>query len=151
MNRYSLIVLLAVGQLGFTAVRGQNDDVESFDRTPVNCIQVNRIRRTEVLDDQTILFSMRGGRNFLNHLPQECPTLEREGRFMYQTTGGQLCRIDTITVMERFGAGLGRGFTCRLGHFHPVTAEEIEELKELEEGGGRSEIEAEPVELDPEE
>ena len=131
-------------------VVAQDDDV--LDRTPQDCVTVARIRRTEVIDDKTILFYMHGGRVYQNILERECPRLEREGRFMYEIRGHRLCDIDTITVLDRLGAGFSRGFRCRLGEFHPITREEAEEIERIAEGEVEQEgvIEIEEVELPPE-
>jgi hypothetical protein len=121
---------------------------EPLDRTPVECLSTTSIDRTDVVDDQTIIFFMRGKRIFRNYLPRKCPGLEREDRFSYQTTNSRLCDIDTITVLEQWGSRLQPGFTCALGAFHPISAEEAEALKELEEDGRqRDGVEVEPAEL----
>lgn len=123
-------------------------DEEPFDRTPVECVTTVSIDRTDIIDDQTIIFFMRGKRIFRNYLPRKCPGLAREDRFSYQTTNSRLCDIDTITVLEQFGSRLQPGFTCALGEFHPIAIEEVEALKELqEEGRQRDAIEVEPAEL----
>lgn len=83
----------------------------------VNCIQTSRIRNTVVHDDYTIDFVMNGGEIFRNTLPARCPGLGFEERFGYQVSTGQLCRVDTITVLQ---SGAGRGPTCGLGPFVPV-------------------------------
>jgi hypothetical protein len=128
-------------------------DEEEFDRTPRRCVSVARIRNTDILDDRTILFYMRGNREvYRTYLPRECPGLERNDRFSYQTQNGQLCDSDTITVLEQFGAGLSPSFTCRLGDFFPITREEAEDLKLENEGETlkRKTIRSEPAELPPE-
>ena len=84
---------------------------------PVNCIQTSRIRDTDVHDDQTIDFNMLGGDTYRNTLPNRCPSLGFEERFGYQTTIGQLCSTDTITVLRSGGIN---GPTCGLGQFVPV-------------------------------
>jgi hypothetical protein len=125
-------------------------DDGAFDRTPQDCVIVSSIDETEAIDDQNIIFRMRGNKVYRNHLPRKCPGLERENRFMYETRGGRLCSIDTITVLEQFGVGLQRGFTCRLGEFVPLSPDEVEDLdfRETGETPGRDAIRAEPVELD---
>jgi hypothetical protein len=129
---------------------GEGELEDDLDRTPRDCVVVSRIERTEVLDDRTVLFHLRGRREaYRNYLPRRCPGLERNDRFMYQVTGNRLCSVDTITVLEQFAGSPQRGFTCRLGLFHPITREEIEELKLLREGGDGA-IESRPVELPPE-
>src|SRR5690606_34272198 len=120
------------------------ESIEAIDRTPQECIQVSRIDRTEVIDDRTVIFHMKGREAYRNYLPRRCPGLDRHERFMYQVTSNRLCDIDTITVLEQFGAGLQRGFTCSLGQFHPITAEEVEELRLIKtEGGSREAIRSE--------
>ena len=84
---------------------------------PERCIQTSRIQRTTVHDDRTIDFHL--GRDvYRNTLPARCPGLGFEERFAYQTTIGQLCSSDTITVLQS-GGGV-RGPTCGLGEFVPV-------------------------------
>jgi hypothetical protein len=127
--------VLACAQLASVGVPAQedgsvdilDDEADTFDRTPRNCIALNLVRRTEVIDDRTILFHLRTGEVLRNSLPRDCPNLERDDRFEYQTRTRQLCRIDTITVLP---LGFGIGATCRLGSFHPLSPEDLEELKD---------------------
>jgi hypothetical protein len=83
---------------------------------PVNCIQTNQIRQTQVRNDSVIDFETINNRIYRNTLPQSCPTLGFERRFAYKTTIGQLCSIDTITVLQTGVPGL----TCGLGTFQRV-------------------------------
>lgn len=130
--------------LGAGAAPAQED--KPFDRTPQDCVTVSAIDATEAVDDQNVIFRMRGQRVFRNHLPRRCPGLERENRFMYETRNGRLCSIDTITVLEQFGVGFQRGFTCRLGEFVPLSPEEIEDLDfQKEQASAQRAIRAEPV------
>jgi hypothetical protein len=123
----------------------------AFDRTPRDCIVVQSIDETEAVDDQNIIFRMRGSTVYRNHLPRKCPGLERENRIAYETRSSRLCSIDTITVLEDFGASLRPGFTCRLGEFVPLSPAEIEELEFREDGeAGQSAIETSSVELEGE-
>lgn len=109
------------------AQRASDEEVEP--RTD-DCIWLRQLDHAEVIDDQTILFHQTGNRVYRNHLPRECPSLEREGRFMYEVPTSQLCSIDTITVLENWGTtGLARGFTCALGEFQPVSDEEVAEIR----------------------
>ena len=82
-----------------------------------NCIQTARIQNTVVHDDYTIDFEMLGNEVYRNTLPVRCPGLGFEERFAYQASTGQLCSIETITVLQ---PGAGRGPTCALGEFVPV-------------------------------
>ena len=93
------------------------------------CVSSRPIRKTEVLDDQNILFYFRGATIYLNHLPKPCKGLSREGRFMYRTTVARLCRADIINVMAEMGSGIGLGRACKLGNFYAITKEDVEKLK----------------------
>ena len=84
---------------------------------PVDCILTSRIRNTVVHDDYTIDFRMTGGDIYRNTLPNRCPSLGFEERFAYEGSTGNLCAVDTITVIESGGR---RGLRCGLGPFVPV-------------------------------
>ncbi|AKH42692.1 hypothetical protein FHS61_000462 [Altererythrobacter atlanticus] len=90
---------------------------------PVNCIQTNRIRNTNVHDNQTIDFEMSGGKLYRNTLPRSCPSLGFEKRFSYKTSTGQLCSTDIIYVLDTNGQ---QGAGCGLGQFVPVELAETE-------------------------
>ena len=144
--RFAPVVLV----LALSAAPAFAQDEDAFDRTPEDCLSTAAIARTKVIDDQTILFYMRGKRVYRNYLPRKCPSLERQERFMYEARGGRVCDSDTITVLEQWGARLQPGFTCPLGAFQPITPEEAEDLQldeETHEGPGRDAIRSEPVEL----
>jgi hypothetical protein len=64
-------------------------------------------------------FHMRNGKVYRNTLPMSCPNLGFEQRFSYKTTTGQLCSVDTITVLIQ-GSSIP-GPTCGLSQFAPVT------------------------------
>lgn len=81
-----------------------------------NCVITRNIRSTKVRNDSVIDFEMTGGKVYRNALPQSCPGLGFEERFAYKTSIGQLCSVDTITVLR---SGIA-GPTCGLGSFQPV-------------------------------
>ena len=84
-----------------------------------NCVDLMRVDHTYVVDDQNILFYMRGGAIYLNRLSHPVPGLDPDQAFMYRTSIGQLCRLDTVTVLERWGFGLTEGASGTLGKFMP--------------------------------
>lgn len=94
-----------------------------------NCVSLPRIDRTRIVDDNTIIFYMKGGDIYVNHLPRRCPGLRVADSYLYKTSLAELCNVDTITVLQRFG---GPGFTpgpmCGLGYFEPVTPEQAKAL-----------------------
>lgn len=138
--------------LAGSTASGAEDDA-TFNRTPRNCVITQSIARTDILDDQTIIFYMRGRDvAYRNYLPKKCPGLKRWDRFSYQVTGGRLCNVDLITVLENsvFGTGFDRGFTCRLGDFHPLSPDDIASLRAEKEGGARPDaVKAKPADVPP--
>lgn len=142
----------ALGALLLAPLHAQENDpdevAEDFDRSPEECVSAARLDTTQIVDDHTILFYMRGDDIYRNTLDDECPGLERAGRFSHEVRTGRICETDTITVLEQFGVGLSPGFTCRLGQFQPVSAAEAEEI-EAGLGGsqGADAVEVEEVEL----
>jgi hypothetical protein len=146
-QRLALFGWVAPLSLGFAGPASAQDD-EPFDRTPEHCLSLARVDRTRVLDDQTILFYMRGDRVYRNFLARKCPGLAEQNRFSYESRTGRLCNVDTVTVLEQWAGRLEAGFTCRLGDFHPISPEEIEDLEALRSGSKtRETIEVQPVEL----
>jgi hypothetical protein len=125
-----------------------DDEEAAFDRTPTDCVSTMRIDRTDVLDDQTIVFYMRSRNTaYRNYLPNKCPGLEKSGRFMYTVRSSRLCKVDLITVLEEWGLGFQPGFTCKLGEFHPLSPAEIASLRVEKRRGIRSDtaVKEEPV------
>ncbi|MEJ8566084.1 DUF6491 family protein [Elongatibacter sediminis] len=130
--RYPLCVLALL----FLSVAAQaedkqmNEELEYVSGPPEQCIRLQRIDRTEVLDDYSILFHMKGGDIYLNRLPHRCPGLAFRDSFMYRTSLNQLCNVDIITVLDNMGFGFSPGASCGLGLFYPVSKEDVKQLKE---------------------
>lgn len=86
------------------------------------CVATRALKNTEVVDDQIVLFYMRGKTVYLNVLPEQCKGLYQYGRFTYTTLSGSLCHFDTIRVLV--GGGYP-GRSCRLGNFYLIDKEDI--------------------------
>ena len=95
----------------------------------MNCVSINRIRSTKIVDNQTIDFKMSGGKVYRNTLPYSCSGLVFEDRFSYRTSTNQLCSVDTIRVLQNHGGQLSEGAGCGLGKFQPV--EKVPKMKEI--------------------
>ena len=120
---------------GFLATaNAEEGDEEELDPqfAPEDCVSIPRIRDTDIIDDRTILFEMKGGQIYRNTLPRKCPGLRRSDAFMYKTRLSQLCAIDTISVLNRLGGGFTRGPSCGLGKFYPISEDEAIRLKQGE-------------------
>jgi hypothetical protein len=137
LRKIGLLAVLVSASGGMQEASGQD---------PVRCLSLSSIDHTEVIDDQTIAFYLRGGRIYLNRLDRACRNLDRDRPFSYRTATGQLCANDVINVIEDFGPGPIFGDTCGLEHFVPTDEEEVEILK-----GERDAVDVEPEEVEPEE
>ena len=139
-----LAVALLATSLWSATVHLNAQETAAFDRRPKDCIAVASIDGTDVSDDQTILFFLRGAKIYRNHLPRTCRGLKRADVFVYAAASGRLCANDLITVVEPRGGGL----SCSLGKFNPVSEDELEELT-AEPGDESAAIEVEVVKLPP--
>ncbi|MGW8370381.1 MAG: hypothetical protein ACWGPN_17095 [Gammaproteobacteria bacterium] len=99
------------------------------DGTGVMCVDLRRIDNTVVVDDQNILFYLRGDHIYRNQLRNPVPGLDRDQPFMYRTVTGQLCRNDSVTVLEQLGFGYMAGATGTLGEFVPIDKEQAQSLR----------------------
>ena len=116
-----LLIATAVIALGLTtaSARDRNAVPEATaDGKPVSCVQLSNIRSTSVHGDSVIDFHMNNRKVYRNTLPNSCPSLGFEERFLYKTSTSQLCSVDIITVLQ--SPGLSQGPSCGLGPFQPV-------------------------------
>lgn len=120
-----LIILCLPLALPAVAEKAPTEDTQSRSE---RCISISRISDTEVIDEQTIAFHMLGRDIYLNKLPRRCPGMNFGRAIGYRTHAGQLCNLDTITVIDSFG-GVQRGPTCGLGHFTLISEDALKALK----------------------
>lgn len=125
MNRI-LIALLCVA---LTSEIARAEETEGADLEVKKCVNLSRIRRTEIIDDSNIVFYMHGGAMYVNQLPRRCPGLKMAGSYSYRTSVSQICDVDVITVRRHFGPGVFRGPSCGLGSFKPINDEELLALR----------------------
>ena len=92
------------------------------------CLSTRSITRTDVMHDQAILFYVRGSAIYVNVLPKPCKRLSKGGRFMYESSISRLCRGEHIRILHDDGLGLSAGRACRIGGFHPITQEQVDEV-----------------------
>lgn len=102
-----------------------------------DCVDLIRIDRSEVLDDQTILFHMKGGKVWKNTLPYKCPRLGFEKAFIHKTSINRLCSVDTITVLDTTTRMPGP--SCGLGKFEAYTPPPKGKKAENAENAGQTE------------
>ena len=118
-NFLAALLVLVVPPAPAGADEGMQDDgVE-------RCIDSRSIRRTDVVNDDNIVFYMRGSKIYLNTLTRTCGGLAREGRFSYVTHTRSLCRLDAINILRDSGFGIYEGKVCKLGRFELVTEQDL--------------------------
>lgn len=141
IRRYAIVPAVACLLSCVPAGADQPDEVDKAleDMGGIRCISTRRILRTEILDEQNILFYLRGRETYRNELPRPCRELLRERRFSYRSHMGRLCDTDFITVLMDYGGSLEEGTSCGLGNFQPVSEDEIAALK------GEQDVEAAPL------
>lgn len=121
-------VPLALGALALTTALTTSAAAQEPDPTMKSCVSLFRVDHTDVIDNQTILFYMKGGEIYRNSLPYDCPGLDYEDTFMYRVSLNQLCNVDVITVLQNAGFGLLPGASCGLGKFQSVNRETVDQL-----------------------
>lgn len=96
------------------------ETLSKYERTGemVSCVQLRQIEDTDALDDYTLLVELRNGDMYLNELSGRCIGLEREQRYVHQTTMTRMCRGDIIRVLDSFGNERGG---CGLGDFEKLS------------------------------
>ncbi|MDA5194273.1 DUF6491 family protein [Govanella unica] len=81
-----------------------------------DCLELQMIDHTQILDDYTILFHMKGKTTYISKLPYRCNGLKFEDGFAYTTSINKICgNVDVIKVLRR-------GSSCALGPFRQYIA-----------------------------
>ncbi|MDO7837329.1 hypothetical protein Q4610_19985 [Sphingobium sp. HBC34] len=111
---------LAIACTALPAIARDKADLHVPKGEAIDCVQIRSIQSTNVRDDRTIDFIMNGNKVYRNTLPNSCPSLGFEKRFLYRTSLSQLCSVDIITVLWNAGPGLQPGASCGLGKFQPM-------------------------------
>jgi hypothetical protein len=127
MNIKLLSALGLVSSMALLAAPVQNAAAAGA-KADTNCVSLLQIDHTHVVDNQNILFYMRGGDIYLNTLEHSAPGLDQNQPFEYTTPMDQLCKSDIITVLENQGFALRRGASSTLGKFVPIDKARAEQL-----------------------
>lgn len=101
---------------------GKRNDVPAATSTgpAVSCVPLHAFSETRVRDDHTIDFMSSSRKGWRNVLPHDCPSLNFERAFSYETSLSQLCSTDIIHVLHTIGGRPERGAACGLGQFQPI-------------------------------
>ena len=123
-----------------TEILRQPIDVDTYGE-PRRCLSNADFRSYRALNNRTMLFTGRRGKQWINRLRTSCFDLDRGDVLITRSfSGSRICERDTFDVADWFswpwyrrypwqwGAGLGSG-SCMLGEFHPVTEEQVKEIE----------------------
>ena len=117
LNRYLIATLaaLAAGMLAAATVRAEGEKVGDTQQ----CIRLQYIDQTPVIDNKTILVKMKGKGSYKRiDLVNNCTGLKIEGGFSHSSSINQLCTSDALRVLDPIGS------TCMIEKI--VTIDEAE-------------------------
>lgn len=86
---------------------------------PVDCLFLPDIQSSEIVDGTAILYRTSGNRLYVNRPRSGASTLDRDDILVTKTSTSQLCRIDTVQLLDRTSHFFS-GFVA-LGEFVPYT------------------------------
>lgn len=142
LRNLTLLILLLSAPVSLAEPESDIDDDGSR-----RCINIGRILKTRVIDDNNIVFMMRHDRMYLNRLRRSCVGLARNGAFTYRIPTRSLCELDWITVITSGSIGNAMGNSCSLGRFRPVTLEDLAvRFAPLIQPPAEKEVEPPPIE-----
>jgi hypothetical protein len=117
---FAAVLAVATG-LSIQAPASETDSTVPQDRE--TCINLRLVDQTLVLDDQNIVYEMRGGALYRNTLAAQCGGLFNQGNFYFQLTNPyRVCKGDAFTVFHTLTS-------CKLGYFEPISKAEFTRLK----------------------
>ena len=98
----------------------------------VKCLPSYKIERTEPLSEQYILFHLRDGTLWLAQMRGRCPGIGPNSHLAFNKDQNRLCEWDSVRVVydNGIGADVNLGPQCNLPKFDPVSAEQVEMLKQ---------------------
>jgi hypothetical protein len=101
---------------------------------PRSCLPHPTINRTKILNGRNIIFVTYDDTIYNNHLPKQCPTLNRRSLVNYGIANGRICAGDRFQILwENTPGSFLPGVFCALGNFVPITEAELEDLVAMTE------------------
>jgi hypothetical protein len=85
---------------------------------PVHCINLRDVQSSQIIDGTAIVYRV-GSKLYVNHPRSGARWLDDDDILATRTIGSQLCRIDTVKLIDRT-ARFQRGFVV-LGDFVPYS------------------------------
>ncbi|BCW87879.1 hypothetical protein sos41_10110 [Alphaproteobacteria bacterium SO-S41] len=100
--------------------KADSDVLAKYNRTETyeNCINIQRIQNSRILNDHQILFEMAGDTVYLNE-PENCPSLNKSLGLGYDATTGDLCTTTIVHLIDP-GSPAGDRGSCGLSKFQKL-------------------------------
>ncbi len=109
--------------IAITALCGAAHAADNEPGDKQQCVRLQAVGQTPVIDDRTILIEMKGGREFKRiDLINTCPGLKIQGGFAFDTSTQNICTSNALTV-------LNRGATCIIKDIVTIDKAEATALK----------------------
>jgi len=111
------------------------------DGQPLRCLSETQYGGFRALDERHMLFTGRGGKQWVNVLRTRCNDLRHGDVLRIRSfSGSRICDTDRFAVDEWFEwpwysrwpwhwGDWSAGMTCTLGKFYPVTEGQVEEIE----------------------
>lgn len=109
---------------GFAVADDADDEMPQRPGTR-DCVSLAGLDRTRVVNDDTILFYMKGNTVYANTLPRTCRGLKRTDALSYSTSLSSLCNVDIISGLRRSAGTFYPAVRCGLGMFVPIEEDEL--------------------------
>lgn len=74
---------------------------------PVDCLNLRLAGSSRIIDNTAIVYEMPGGALYVNR-PNGADFLDRNATLVTKTNGGQLCRMDIVTLVDQ-GSRISQG------------------------------------------
>ena len=84
----------------------------------LNCVALDDVTSTEILDDNHMLFHLRDGPSLRMDFPSVCTGLTQAGQFTFAPEKSRLCAGDVVQVVSQRPVP-SLAAQCNLGHFWP--------------------------------
>ncbi len=114
------------------------DDILTYELDPAEygepktCLSAHEYRSFRPLGNRHLLFEGRNEKQWVNVLRGRCPGLHKDSKFiMRPNVSNRVCDKDQFDIADHIDPYTlsGKGPTCVLGEFKPVTAAQVEEIE----------------------
>lgn len=114
------------------------DDILTYELDPAEygepktCLSAHEYRSFRPLGNRHLLFEGRNDKQWVNVLRGRCPGLHKDSKFiMRPNVSNRVCDKDQFDIADHIDPYTlsGKGPTCVLGEFKPVTAAQVEEIE----------------------